>query len=521
MYHLREFAASLILDRLCGCILVLSLVVGASLNLLALLYFTFIRKKTLAEKLYTVVTAIDFTTCVTQIPVMLSLLSEQRAPVLFKYQLFCAAWVIIFEFLQRCSVFVVMLLSITRTIAITYPFYNIRQNAVLVAIIPYSFIILINFIIGISFYKVTFIYLTDLGYGIKVVMSNPASDAQKAFQNADNILYNIEILAPSIVVFISFIVSIVKLRRCEVTKNGSNQKLHAASVTITLFTFMFMVLNLPLFVALTCLTVDDVIRPGYPGIIFSTWFMYWHSFVISKVVLVSANAALNPVLYFLRMPKLKRWVQTVLSGRIPDISQDLSTMGRVSVDHMTQAMLSRSKNLQNGNGICQRLSRVSEPRCASSSLLSGRTPDISPDRLSVGRVSEERMTQAMLSRSKNLQNSNSNGVCQRLSRVSQPRCASNSLLSGRTPDISPDRLSVGRVSEERMTQAMLSRSKNLQNSNGVCQRLSRVSQPRCASSSLSSARTPDISPDLSNKGRVSGEPMIQPMLSRSKLRGYA
>ena len=473
VYHLREFAASLILDRLCGCILVLSLVVGASLNLLALLYFTFIRKKTLAEKLYTVVTAIDFTTCVTQIPVMLSLLSEQRAPVLFKYQLFCAAWVIIFEFLQRCSVFVVMLLSITRTIAITYPFYNIRQNAVLVAIIPYSFIILINFVIGISFYKVTFIYLTDLGYGIKVVLSNPASDAQKSFQNADNILYNIEILAPSIVVFISFIVSIVKLRRCEVTKNGSNQKLHAASVTITLFTFMFMVLNLPLFVALTCLTVDDVIRPGYPGIIFSTWFMYWHSFVISKVVLVSANAALNPVLYFLRMPKLKRWVQTVLSGRIPDISQDLSTMGRVSVDHMTQAM---------------------------------------------GRVSVDHMTQAMLSRSKNLQNGN--GVCQRLSRVSEPRCASSSLLSGRTPDISPDRLSVGRVSEERMTQAMLSRSKNLQNSNGVCQRLSRVSQPR-ASNSLSSARTPGISPDLSNKGRVSGEPMIQPMLSRSNLRGYA
>ena len=332
VYSLKlPMAASPTLDTICGAMLAICLLFGTIFNLLALIYFTNISgRKSLAEKLYTVVSAVDLCTCLSQTPVMLSLLTGGRDPVFFDNQLFCAAWVIVFEYLQRCSIFLVMLLSITRTIAITFPFYKIRSKMAMFSLLPYTCIMATSLIVGIICFNQTFIYFTDYSYAIKVFLTNPPTSAETMFNLIENNLYNIEILAPSLIIFISFIISLLKMKECQSVSKTSHQKIHQASLTVALFTLIFLILNLPFFVVLTCLTVDSIVA-SYPGPVFTKWFMHWHAFPLSKVVLVVLNASLNPVLYSFRMVKFTRWLKVLITCTKDEIVASTSGVSQARV----------------------------------------------------------------------------------------------------------------------------------------------------------------------------------------------
>ncbi len=114
-------------DRLLGTSLILSTLVGAPANVMVLKYFRSKRDRNLSTKLYIAICCIDICTCVAHFPVTISLFSD-RYPVLFNNMAFCMAWAIVFKFLQRSSMFLVMLLSISRCIAVALPFRNVNKN---------------------------------------------------------------------------------------------------------------------------------------------------------------------------------------------------------------------------------------------------------------------------------------------------------------------------------------------------------------------------------------------------------
>lgn len=112
---------------------------------------------------------------------------------------------------------------------------------------------------------------------------------------------------PPIITTLSFIVFIIRLKISQKghTSRMNGRKQHAA-VTITMFTALFLVCNFP------CL-LNNILRlltrlPGdYSGNIYHNKFMFFYSWLIGDVVSTVVNAALNPVLYFLRKKNFRNW----------------------------------------------------------------------------------------------------------------------------------------------------------------------------------------------------------------------
>ena len=131
-----------------------------------------------------------------------------------------------------------------------------------------------------------------------------------------------EIALPSVAVFISFIYSIVAMKRRKFppTSSVDNEKrLDQVSVTITLFTALFLACNFPFILSYVLHIMLSSHFPSLRRISVSLtikfrWFKY-NSVLLFVVTPVFLNAALNPCLYLLRMPRYREqlsvWFTTV------------------------------------------------------------------------------------------------------------------------------------------------------------------------------------------------------------------
>ena len=290
-----DYTSSPLVDRIIATILILCFVVGTVGNFLALRYFISSENKKLAGQLYIVISLTDLVTCIAHSPVAFSLL-DYRHPGAFSSEEFCCFWTILFEYLQVTSIFLVMLMSVTRALAIRIPFYQINRRSLIW--IYLGFALSLIFESGIRHvFGVFYMYIIDLAYSVK------GSD-NKNWSLFSNTINAINIGVPSIVTFVSFILSANKLFRQRVPP--SKELAHRASVTIAIFTAVFMACNIP-FLGNTILFIISRELYSYPGHIYSSKFMYSYSWVTSKVLFVVINATLNPIVYFTRMSGFSTW----------------------------------------------------------------------------------------------------------------------------------------------------------------------------------------------------------------------
>ena len=77
------------------------------------------------------------------VPVAISYLSR-RAPLLFQYTPFCQAWGVLWNAAARMSVFMVAVLSITRTINLRYPFRCIKIRVIMLLMSGYAVVQLVQ-----------------------------------------------------------------------------------------------------------------------------------------------------------------------------------------------------------------------------------------------------------------------------------------------------------------------------------------------------------------------------------------
>ena len=340
-------------DKVSGSILLFCLIFGTTSNLLALIYFIRIKSKSLAEKLYTTISFFDFNTSIVQTPVMISLLCG-REPVLFLSRVVCGIWIVLFEYLQRGSIFLIVLLSVTRTLAIVRPFAVINERAVMVSIIPYSILLLADVIVGMLAPQIdqTFYYLFDFGYAIKGfnlkhIDDKAGRNVQINFMDVQNLIHSLEVIIPSIVVFVSFVLALIKLQSLP-TQTSSQKKLHRASMTISLATAVFLTCNIPFFVLLSIefydsnFGKDDRVLQRSPIVVAHLWS-------ISKVVFVSLNASINPILYFFRIRRFKRWVLSLTLCRKIRIDSSPETHFELKTDQELGSLTTP----ENGHSIIQ------------------------------------------------------------------------------------------------------------------------------------------------------------------------
>jgi hypothetical protein len=159
----------------------------------------------------------------------------------------------------------------------------------------------------------TFFYLFEYGFPAKGFNPQNANGTltsiQMLYYAIQNWTHNLEVIIPSIIVFISFVVALGRLQTLP-KATSSEKKIHKASVTITLATALFLALNLPFFLMLSFMMYDKISNADLKNqILFNS--PYYHMWPISKVLFVTLNATLNPLLYFFRIGRFQRWIKSL------------------------------------------------------------------------------------------------------------------------------------------------------------------------------------------------------------------
>lgn len=301
---LLEERTYIILDSVLGFGLALCLLIGLPGNLVALKNFRNSKKSTLSNKLYIAACTIDMCSCVVHLPVTIGLFNSRR-PGVFGNSHFCNSWYFVLLFLQQTSMFVAMLLSVSRAIVILRPFHEVRKRAVLLSI-PVNLLFFLAF-------TGTFFFYSSAVYEIAIVYCCRGYTGSPYVFNTYHVYYSLSTGAPPIIVLISFVISVKVLWKknlahqkssrssssCGKTERVDDARRHA-SITIAYFSAIFLVCNSLTF-ANNVLYTYTIVDGEYPGPIYSSTAMFFYAWPICEICCTVLNATLNSVLYNWRM----------------------------------------------------------------------------------------------------------------------------------------------------------------------------------------------------------------------------
>ena len=289
-------------DTILATLLFTCTAIGLPGNILALKYFSTRSKTDLASGLYVRICSVDILTTLAHIPTTISLLYG-RDPQLFSYMWVCATWTVLFLFLQKISMFLVLLISVSRTIALAVPFFKLNKRAIFISFIVYVCVELLHESLQWLWNDYKYLSIGPFcaathGPGVWAQVISPTITA-------------LQIGLPPIFTFVSFIVCLVKLRTDSESDEYSKKSHNRATTTIAYFTALFLLCNSLYFAMRIIVIVHNVLGWELPGPIFSPPFLHEYHLPISKTLCTVLNATLNPVLYWLRMTSIRRWISRI------------------------------------------------------------------------------------------------------------------------------------------------------------------------------------------------------------------
>jgi hypothetical protein len=135
------------------------------------------------------------------------------------------------------------------------------------------------------------------------------------FAKIDQLLFSMSLGIPPFATFISFAISVYKLSKKNSMSHTMSKRKQQASVTIASFTALFLICNAPCFINNLVYTIGYFMNIEYPRPFYMSTFMFFYSWVLAEVVSMVVNAALNPVLYYLRVQGLKVWTLSLFQGK--------------------------------------------------------------------------------------------------------------------------------------------------------------------------------------------------------------
>eukprot|EP00116_Pleurobrachia_bachei_P001036 sb/3461298/ len=305
------------LDRLYGLILLICAVFGVIGNILSFLYFRH-KKGDVSTTLYRAITVLDVTVCALSFSMAMTMLGGYRQPILFAWTPFCQFWAYAWLCATRLSVFLIVLLSTSRTISMCRPFLKQRPRTIIIAIGIYSVFILIN-IVGFIAHKsaITVRYYWFYAKCIPIVTDHANSDKIKLLMIEVPMI--LSYIIPLFIVILSCVVSVGVItathhrgsrRKCCGTGQIKRTRVRATN-TIMIFTVLYIVCNSGMITQLIIQTVyvhhchplDSTKGAGCLWNKINDWspilFSYWDLF--ARSVSIALNATFNPLIYLWRM----------------------------------------------------------------------------------------------------------------------------------------------------------------------------------------------------------------------------
>ena len=309
-------------DKIFGGSLILCMIIGIPSNLLSFCFFSKqANKKTIHDKLYTLASATDICTLITAFAPISVLISDTgRSETVFKDEAICKSWTVIFYFVTRFSLFVVLIISMLRTVSIKSPLYKIKTQHVTWAFVTYAVWLLV---------KDTFF----ISVGALVIGEYDVKWACCIFKYHETLLGKgfvicafIEIVAMTLTILLNFLTCVKFLIRRPSLNSGDALKFRTVSVTIAMFTAVCLVCTIPVSVVMVTQLVRDVISP--------------YALFVPYVYMIVLNAALNPCVYMARLPAYGRWARILplrfyrWCRRFEEVTQDCPASQALNVCEM-------------------------------------------------------------------------------------------------------------------------------------------------------------------------------------------
>lgn len=312
-----------------GTVVLLSSLFGMLCNGTALHYFYKHGKTNVFSKIFFVGCSTDMLTSFLTVFVAVSYLLL-RQPGAFSDTTFNEIWGSLWNFVSRYSVYVVAVMSITRTARILFPFRAIRSNVVLASLAIFAMWLLSTtpFFYGINhYYKKEWCALAlnksefvekdshDIKYYL-IVLSIPVLllvNIPLVFISASLSFYKI---------YKSMMVRKIKmgiqLRTTTEGRRQTQRKLDKkdssvqSGITILCVVLIYLLFNIPYAVVYLHVQTVSSKRSISPANVFNSKMIKKYVIGMTHVLSISLNAVLNPVVLFLRMNNFKDHVNSLI-----------------------------------------------------------------------------------------------------------------------------------------------------------------------------------------------------------------
>jgi hypothetical protein len=206
------------------------------------------------------------------------------------------------------SMFLIMLICITRTAALKCSHSVIKRKYLIGTITSYAAYMILTY----SFFFTTEWY--NAHYSKQISFCSLSIRVTSSSRDFVIITHMIEMSLPSLTAFICFLISIWVLKTRPALGTENDKKFRRVSVTITVFTAVFLVCNAPcfLFVIWTHGSRFTDILPR-PIQVFSLRGTYYDELLLYFFP-IFLNAVINPILYLLRMQGFRNWMRHILQN---------------------------------------------------------------------------------------------------------------------------------------------------------------------------------------------------------------
>ena len=241
------------------------------------------------------------------LPVIVSLMNNRQDTIIFDKHILCGIWAVLFYFLKRVCAILVMIVTLTRTIATVFPFRTLRIRWFSVAVSIYAVFICVVDVVFLStgWFKARYRKKESM---CEIYQNRFKSD--RILTGVYSIVLQIELLLPVVIIIFNFLICTVTLARQRTEfRIGKTKQFRRVTVTIALFAFLFLVCNLPAFmVQLDYLVSAYSTREKYMKDHRKGLLTGWYAHLLSHFLLTLINVALNPCLYLLRMSEFRGWL---------------------------------------------------------------------------------------------------------------------------------------------------------------------------------------------------------------------
>ena len=290
-----------------GSFLCLCFLIGTLGNFVTFIYFA-TKKRDISSVIYMFITANDSVVSITVLPVGIAFLSSRQPGILFGNKYGCLAWIYVWKVAISLSVFLVLCLCTTRTISLLKPFKQQKIRYLVVAIVIYA-VLMIARVIN-QHLNSDIVSFSQGSAQCEMWILDSRSEANVITVLISN---NMVFTAPAFVVASSCAISIVVLTKKNenVQQKNLQKSRNKATVTILMFALLYGICNIPLVFTYIIRTVSvaDTDNSDLERKLF-LFDKQDYFFNTVNTLLLAANSAANPVLYFWRMPALREFALT-------------------------------------------------------------------------------------------------------------------------------------------------------------------------------------------------------------------